>query len=234
MGFFYSNAYGNFRDARNSNKANKKQQEMLAAALAQFQAGSKDAYGNKLSADNGGVWSYKLTKPSQQAVNNANNAMMRANTTANKTPSEIMRDNLLGKSLANTLTARANQQAAMRSGARTNSNLGKISSTYGREGSQRLRDFYQEGIKAGKNSAMYNAQLRDALNRNISTAQAPVNNIQGNLQQMVQGLNGAVMGQMNNIASNIKPKKDRLAETLRGADPDFNEVIELLIKILSL
>lgn len=234
MGMYGSNMYSNYRNARNENKANKKQQEMLAAALAQFQAGSKDAYGNKLSADNGGVWSYKLTKPSQQAVNNANNAMMLANTTANKTSSEIMRDNLLGKSLANTLTARANQQAAMRSGARTNSNLGKISSAYGREGSQRLRDTYQEGIKAGKNSTMYNAQLRDALNRNISTAQAPVSNIQSNLQGMVQGLNGAVMGQMNNIASNIKPKKDRLAETLRGADQDFNEIVDQVSKLLDL
>lgn len=234
MAFNFSNTYGNYRDARNQNKANKKKMEMLALALQQFQAGSKDAYGNKLSADGNGVWNYKLTKSSQQAVNNANNAMMRANTTANKTSAELMRDNLMGKSLANTLTARANQQAAMRSGARTNSNLGKISSSYGREGSQRLRDLYQQGVQAGKNANMYNAQLRNALNQNITSAQAPVSNIQGNLQRMIQGLNGAVMGQMNNIAANIKPKKDRLAETLRGLDQDQKEMLDMLESIISM
>lgn len=228
MGIFSSNMYSNYKSARNNNKANKKQLEMMMHALNQYKAGSVDAYGNKLSANNSGKWNFNLSNPTQQAVNNANRAMYLAGTTANKSSGEIVRDNMIGKQLANTLTARANQQAAMRSGARTNSNLGKISSAYGQQGSQNLRDFYQQGIKAGKNSTMYNAQMRNALNNNINSAMSPVSTIQNNLQNMVSGLNGTVMGQMNNIAANIKPKQDRLAATLKGADQDLTEGLKQL------
>lgn len=193
--------YGKYKSGKAKKESAKTQMEQLMQALAQFKAGSEDMLGNRLSADSSGKWKFTLTDPTKHAVNNVNKAMYLADTTANKTSGEIMRDNLLGNHLANTLTARANQQAAMRSGARTNSNLGKISKAYGQQGSQNLRDMYQQGVKAGKNATMYNAQLRNALNNNIITAQQPINSIQNNLRGMVHGLNGSVMNQYNQLAT---------------------------------
>lgn len=192
--------YGGYKAGRSKSKAAKAQYAAMKKALEQYKAGSIDALGNKLSANDKGVWSYDLNNSGQAAKNAANNANYLLGTTANKSANEIARDNLMGNHFANTMTARANQAAAMRSGARTNSNLGKISDSFGRAGSQMLRDNYLQGVKASKNAAIQNANMRNALASSAQNANAPIQNIQNNLQNMVGNLNATQMNQGNNLA----------------------------------
>ena len=216
-------AYAGQRKARNANKAQKERMRLMHEALNQFKAGSKDAYGNKLSADGKGVWSYDLSNAGKAAKNASTNAIHKMNLTSDKTAAELSRNAMMGKHLANTMTARANQGAAMRSGARTNSNLGAVATDFGQAGSQRLRDNYMQGLQAGQNAVNYNAQMRQNLANAANTASQPIQNMQGNLQNMVNNLNNSVMGQYNNIAAAVKPKEDRLVAAMEGADKGFNE-----------
>lgn len=196
-------AYGAYKSGKAKKKAAKRQREMLQKGLNQLKAGSLDALGNKLSANKQGLWSYDLNNSGKAARNAANYANYKLGTTADKTAEQITRDNLMSKYLANTMTARANQAAAMRSGARTNSNLKNIADSFSQAGSQRLRDNYMQGIQAGKNANNYNANMRQNLAQSAMTANQPIQNIQGNLQNMVGNLNKSVMGQYNNLAQSV-------------------------------
>ena len=227
-------AYAGQRKARNANKAQEQRMKLMHEALNQFKAGSMDALGNKLSANKQGVWNYDLNNSGKAARNAANNANYKLGTTADKTSAELSRDALMSNHLANTMTARANQAAAMRSGARTNSNLKNIANSFSQAGSQRLRDNYAQGIVAGKNANNYNAQMRQNLAQAATAANQPIQNIQGNLQNMVNSLNNSVMGQYNNIASAVKPKEDRLVSAMEGADKGFNESMKQIKDIAGL
>lgn len=193
-------AYGNYKKGKAKRKAAKARMKMLQEGLNQFKAGSMDALGNKLSANGQGLWSYDLNNSGKAARDAANNANYKLGTTADKTAAELSRNALTSKHLANTMTARANQAAAMRSGARTNSNLGNIANSFGQAGSQNLRDNYMQGLQAGQNAVNYNAQMRQNLGQAATAAGQPIQNIQGNLQNMVNNLNKSVMDQYNNMA----------------------------------
>ena len=158
-----------------------------------------DAFGNNLSYK-GGTWQYNLSNAGRNAKNAASNAIANAGSYQNKSRAEIARDTMNKNYLSNMLTARANQAAAMRSGARTNSNLGNISNSYARLGSQNLRNDYKQGFNDAKNSALYNANIRNALAQAANSSLQPINSMQGNLLQMITGLSGIQMNQLNNIA----------------------------------
>lgn len=192
--------YGSYKSGQAKKKAAKARMKMLQEGLKQFKAGSLDALGNKLSADNNGLWSYNLSNSGKAAKNAASKGLYSLANFNDKSRAEIMRDTLNNTHLANTLTARANQAAAMRSGARTNSNLGKISSSYARQGSQNLRNAYLQGLQNAKNSAAYNANIRNNLATAAYNSMAPINSIQNNLQNMVNNLNKSVMNQYNTMA----------------------------------
>lgn len=196
-----ASAAGGYLSGRKKNKAQKNALRSMQRALNAYRAGSTDALGNKLSADKNNVWSYNLNNSGQAAKNAANNANYLLGTTANKSANEIARDNLVGNHLANTMTARANQNAAMRSGARTNSNLGNIANSFSQIGSQRLRDNYMQGIKASKNAIEQNANMRNALASYAQNANAPIQNIQNNLQSMIGNLNNNVANIYRGIAA---------------------------------
>lgn len=196
-------AYGAYKSGKAKAKAAKRRNQMLQEGLNQLKAGSIDALGNKLSANGNGLWSYDLNNSGKAARNAANNANYKLGTTADKTAAELSRNALTSKHLANTMTARANQAAAMRSGARTNSNLGNIANSFSQAGSQRLRDNYMQGLQEGQNAVNYNAQMRQNLGQAATAASQPIQNIQGNLQKMVNNLNRPVMGQYNNIAEAV-------------------------------
>lgn len=191
---------GGYMSGRSKKKAAKKRMAMLQNALNQFKAGSTDAYGNKLSADGNGVWSYNLTNPTKQAVNAANRANIIAGTTAPVSRTEQMRNNLAGMQKAANLSAQTNQAAALKNAARSGSNLGLISSSAAAQGSRNMRNMYQNAVQNAKNSALNNANLANSLASAQQNAAAPVQNIQSNLQNMVKGLNGTVMNQMNQMA----------------------------------
>lgn len=193
-------AVGGIMGSSSKKKAAKMRMKMLQEGLKQFKAGSLDALGNKLSADDKGLWSYNLSRSGNAAKSAANKGIYELANYNNKSRAEILRDNLAGNHLADTLTARANQAAAMRSGARTNSNLGAISTAYARQGSQNLRNNYLNAMKNAKNSASYNANVRNNLAQAAQSAMYPINSIQGNLQNMVNSLNRSVMNQYNAMA----------------------------------
>ena len=192
--------YGGYKAGKSRRKAAKAQYAAMKNALDQYKAGSIDALGNKLSANDKGVWSYNLNNSGKAARDASNNANYKLATTADKTAAELSRNALTSKNLANTMTARANQAAAMRSGARTNSNLGNIANSFSQAGSLRLRDNYMQGLQAGQNAVNYNAQMRQNLGQAASAASQPIQNIQGNLQNMVGNLNATQMNQGNNLA----------------------------------
>lgn len=236
MGFFDSavGAYSGYKSAKNANKAQKERMRLMQEGLKQFKAGSLDALGNKLSADGNGLWSYNLSNSGKAAKNAASKGLYSLANFNDKSRAEIMRDTLNNTHLANTLTARANQAAAMRSGARTNSNLGKISSSYARQGSQNLRNAYLQGLQNAKNSAAYNASIRNNLATAANNAMSPLNSIQNNLRAMVLGLNGGVMNQYNRIAGAVQPKVDTLSAALEGYNQENNKDIDQIKKLAQL
>lgn len=196
-------AYGNYKKGKAKRKAAKAQAKQMQIALQQYMNGSSDAYGNKLSADPSGHWKYDLTYSTDKAKQAADRANVLLGTTANKTSDQLRRQNTFGNQLANTMTARANQNAAMRSGARTNSNLGNISTSFGQAGSQKLRDNYVQGLKNSQDAVNYNANMKNNLAQMATNTAAPINNIQSNLQNMVNTLNATALGQGNNIAKAV-------------------------------
>lgn len=191
---------GGYLSGRSKKKAAKKQMRMMQDALNQYKAGSTDATGNTLSADQSGRWSYNLGTGGKNATLAANRANILAGTTAPKSRSEILRDNLTSNNIGNMLAARANQAAAMRAGMRTNSNLGNISQALARQTSNNFAQNYANAMQNAKNDATYNANLASNLGSSAVNASAPINNIQTGLQYMVNGLNGNVLNQMNRMA----------------------------------
>ena len=191
---------GGYLSGKSKKKAAKKKMQMMQEALNQFKAGSTDATGNTLSADNNGRWSYNLGIGGQNAALAANRANILAGTTAPKSRSEIVRDNFNANHLGAMLAARANNAAALRSGMRTNSNLGNISRALAQQTNQNMLQNYANALMQGKNNATYNANMYSNLANSATNAAAPINNIQNNLQNMVHGLNGQVMNQMNAMA----------------------------------
>lgn len=194
-------ATSSYLSGRNKKKALKKKKKMMQDALRRYQAGSTDAYGNKLSSGSDGNWNYDLNLASQQARNAANRAMIDSANYVPKSASQIRNETLANNLLANNLTARANQSAAMRTGLRTGSNLGNIAAGFSRQGTQNLRNAYQQGLQNANNTASINARTRRDLSSAASSAMKPITNIQSNLQNMVNGLNKTVMSQENNIAN---------------------------------
>lgn len=194
-------ATSSFLSGRNKKKALQKKKKMMQQALRHYQAGSTDAYGNKLSSSSEGNWNYDLNLASQQARNAANRAIIDSANYVPKSASQIRNETLANNLLANNLTARANQSAAMRTGLRTGSNLGNIAAGFSRQGSRNLRNAYQQGLQDANNTANINAKTRSNLSNAASSAMKPITNIQSNLQNMVNNLNKTTMAQENNIAN---------------------------------
>lgn len=190
-----------YLSGRSKKKALQKKKKMMQNALKHYQAGSTDAYGNKLSSSSDGNWNYDLNLASQQARNAANRAMIDSANYVPKSASQIRNETLANNLLANNLTARANQSAAMRTGLRTGSNLGNIAAGFSRQGTQNLRNAYQQGLQNANNTASINAKTRNDLSSAASSAMKPITNIQSNLQNMINNLNKNVMQQENIIAN---------------------------------
>jgi hypothetical protein len=191
---------GGYLSGKAKKKAAKKRMQMMLDALNLYKAGSVDAMGNKLSADNTGKWSFNLGIGGQQAANAANAANILAGTTANKSRSEIARDNFNANQMGTMLAARANQAAAMRAGMRTNSNLGSIATALSRQLNNNTKQNLANALMQAKNDSLYNANVASNLGSAANNASMPIRNIQTDLQNMVNGLNGNVMNQMNAIA----------------------------------
>lgn len=191
---------GGYMSGSAKKKAEKERIKRLTQALRMFQAGSTDAFGNTLSADKTGRWNYKLSLPTQQAVNGANKILLSMGTYNPKLSSQIRNENLLANTIANGEIARANQAAAMKQGLRSGSNLGYISNAYTKNRDKNIRNSLLNAQKSAANPSLYNANVIAQLGQATGTAMQPVNSIQTNLKDMVNTLNVQEMNQMNKIA----------------------------------
>lgn len=196
---------GGYLSGSSKKKTAKKQQQMLQEALNQYKAGSVDALGNKLSADINGKWKFDLGLAGKNAALAATRANILASTTPLKSRSEIARDNFNANHIGNMLAARANQAAAMRSGMRTNSNIGNISQALARQTANNFTQNYANALQNAKNDAVYNANIASNLGSAAYNAAVPINNMQNNLVQQVATLNPVSMQQYNNIANAQSP-----------------------------
>lgn len=195
-----TSAVGGYLSGRSKKKAAKKQLRMLQDALRKFMVGSTDAYGNTLSADNSGRWSYNLSNAGKNAKSIAEGALLSAKNFKNLTPQQIADKNALSQALSEINAKKATQSAVARTGLRTGSNLSNSLGNIARQSTQALRNNILQGRNNASNSQLYNANIRNNLNNTATNAMVPLNSMQSNLQNMVRGLNGTVMNQMNTIA----------------------------------
>lgn len=191
---------GGALSGRSKKKAAKKQQKLLQKALSMFMRGSTDAYGNTLSADSTGRWAYDLSDIGKSARSVAERELLAARNYRNRTPQEIAQDNALIQALADAQMNKIARSAVSRTGLRTGSNMSNALGNIARQSANNLRNSWINGITAGKNAIQNNANMRNLLNVGAYNAMQPLNSMQTNLQNMVRGLNGPVMQQMNAIA----------------------------------
>ena len=191
---------GGALSGRAKKKAAKKQLKQLKKALSMFMRGSTDAYGNTLSADSTGRWGYNLSDAGKNAKSIAERELLAARNYQNKTPQQIAQDNALIQALADAQMNKVARSAVSRTGLRTGSNMSNAIGNIARQSANSLRNSWINGIAAGKNATQYNANMRNTLNTGAYNAMQPLNSMQSNLQNMVRGLNGPVMNQMNTIA----------------------------------
>lgn len=194
------NAVGSYLSGRAKKKAAKKQRELLQQALKMFMAGSTDAYGNKLSADTTGNWNYNLSNAGKSAKLLSESALRDAATYQNKTPQQIADQNALTQALAEVNAKKVAQSAIAKSNLRTGSNMSNGLANIARQSAENLRNAILQGRSNATNSQLYNANIRNNLANIASNSMSPLNSMQSNLQNMVQGLNYPAMNQMNTIA----------------------------------
>ena len=159
-------------------KARRKAEKRLREALQKLMVGSTDVYGNTLSADNSGRWSYNLSDAGRNARLLAERALRNASTYQDKTPQQIADQNAL-----------IAQSAVARSNLRTGSDMSKSLANIARQSTESLRNAILQGRSNAANSQLYNANVRNNLNGSVQDAMAPINSMQSNLQSMVKGLN---------------------------------------------
>lgn len=191
---------GGALSGRAKSKAAKRKLKMMQQALRMYQAGSTDAFGNTLSANPSGRWSYNLSPATQASVVGANSAMREQGSYKPKSFSNIFNDNMFGTSYALNSTANNSQSNAMRRALQEGSNIGVISTAYNNNRMNKMRDSMYNAYQNATNYNNYNAQNRENLGKSAYYAQLPVNTIQANLQDMVNNLNKTEMEQMNSMA----------------------------------
>ena len=170
-------------------KARKKAEKRLREALRKLMAGSTDAFGNTLSTDDTGRWSYNLSNAGRNAKNVAERELSAASNYQNKTPQQIAQDNALIQALSDAQMNKVARSAVSRSGLRTGSNMSNALGNIARQSANSLRNAWLNGVSSGKNTQQYNLNMRNSLNTGAHNAMQPINSMQNNLQGMVRGLN---------------------------------------------
>lgn len=170
-------------------KARRKAEQRLREALQKLMIGSTDAFGNTLSADNSGRWSYNLSNAGRNAKLLAERALRNASSYQDKTPQQIADQNALIQALAEVRAKKVAQSAMAKSNLRTGSDMSKSLANIARQSTESLRNAILQGRSNAANSQLYNANIRNTLNGSVQDAMAPINSMQSNLQSMVKGLN---------------------------------------------
>lgn len=195
-------------------KEQKRIQRMLQKALNQYKIGSTDAFGNTLSADKNGRWSYNLSLPYKLQKISSDYAMKRLNEYKNLNPIEIQRKNSVGMLKALNDSAKASQGVAMSNALKQGSNIGTIATAFNRNRMANIQNSLLNAARSGQDYNLINANNINALAGNVNSIQQPLNNMQNNLQKMVNGLNKTVMNQLNNMAgAQYKIQQDQNRQT---------------------
>lgn len=189
-------------------KARKKAERRLREALQRLMAGSTDAYGNTLSADKTGKWSYNLSNAGRNAKLLADSALRDAATYQNKTPQQIADQNALTQALAEVNAKRAAQSAVARSNLRTGSNMSRSLANIARQSTENLRNNILQGRSNAANSHLYNANVRNSLANTVANSMAPLNSMQNSLQNMINNLNMPTYKASLGIANQINQMND--------------------------
>lgn len=216
---------GGALSSRAKSKAAKRRLKMMQQALRMFQAGSTDAFGNTLSANSSGRWSYNLNPSTQQAVNGVNSALRSMGDYKVKSFNDILYDNLFGTAFSNNATANASQSNAMRKALQQGSNIGVISTAYNNNKMNTMRNRFQNSYNNALNYNGINAQNRANLATGASSMIKPIASIENNLQDMVNNLNKAEMDQMNRIAGAAADKTYAGRMTAANALSSFGNLL---------
>lgn len=202
IGGLAGGALGAFH-GKSSKKARRKAEQRLQETLQKLMSGSSDAFGNTLSADNTGRWSYKLNNAGINAKKLAEQALLSAGNYKNKTPQQLADQNALMQALAEVNAKKVAQSAVARSNLRTGSDMSKSLANIARQSTEALRNAILQGRSNAANSQLYNANMRNNLANNIQNAMIPINSMQNNLQSMVKGLNLPTSNLALGVAGNI-------------------------------
>lgn len=223
-------AIGGYLGGKSKKKARKRAEQRLKEALARLMAGSTDAYGNTLSADQSGRWSYNLGNAGNAAKGLAERALLSAKNYQNKTPRQIADDNTLIQALAEQQGLNAARSAISRTNLRTGSTMNNALANIARQSTQNLRNSYLQGLNSAKNSAQYNLNMRNNLSNAATNAMAPLNSMQSNLQSMVHGLNIPTYQASLGIANGINNLRDvnNTTNALSGVPSDLTSVMSNL------
>lgn len=202
IGGLAGGALGAFH-GKSSKKARRKAEQRLREALQKLMSGSSDAFGNTLSADNTGRWSYKLNDAGINAKKLAEQALLSASNYRNKTPQQLADQNALIQALAEVHAKKVAQSAVAKSNLRTGSNMANSLANIARQSTEALRNNILKGRSNAANVQEYNANMRNNLANSVQNAMTPINSMQTNLQNMVKGLNLPTSRLTLGVAGNI-------------------------------
>lgn len=191
---------GNHKQQKKAAKGNKQADQlylaMLQKALDEYKSGSIDTQGNRLRFKNG-TWGFDLSNSGKAEVTNANRQAYLANAMGGKLPSEYRNQLTAQDYLSAQRQANANQNAASRQALRTGNNVGDVMRSFGRAGSENLRQAMLQNMRNGQQ-----AQVQ-AINNYITNAQNAKNltgTTMNNLINMHNTLAIPALNQNNMIA----------------------------------
>jgi len=191
---------GNHKQQKKAAKGNKQADQMylmmLQKALDEYKNGSIDTQGNRLRFKNG-TWGYDLSNSGKAEVTNANRQAYLANAMGSKLPSAYRNQLTAQDYLAAQRQANANQRAASRQALRTGSNAGEVARSFGRAGSDYLRQAMLQNMRNGQTAQ---AQSMQNLVNNAQQAKNLTGTTMNNLINMHETLALPALQQNNMIA----------------------------------
>ncbi|MBO7694936.1 MAG: hypothetical protein J6T10_20150 [Methanobrevibacter sp.] len=169
---------------KSKNKARKARIAGLNDAKNEFTLGSTDTQGNRINFNKDRGWGFDLSNSGKAEVTNANRQSYLANAMSAKLPSAYRNQLTAQDYLSAQRQANANQNAASRVALRTGSNVGDVMRSFGRAGSDYLRQAMLQNIRNGQAAQAQN--IANYIN-NAASAKAITQGTMQNLLNMQEG-----------------------------------------------
>lgn len=175
---------------KSKNKARKARISGLNDAKNEFTLGSTDTQGNRINFNKDRGWGFDLSNSGKAEVTNANRQAYLANAMGAKLPSAYRNQLTAQDYLSAQRQANANQNAASRVALRTGSNVGDVMRSFGRAGSDYLRQAMLQNMRNGQQAQ---AQAMSNYINNAAGAKAIT---QGTMQNLLNMQNGPAAQQL--------------------------------------